>query len=761
MESRQLENSEKISEIQINAVYQFIGLLSPEGIVVEVNQTALFFAGLEADDVIGKPVWETYWWNYSEEVQEQLKHAIANAASGKLIRYEVEVRGEKDKRITVDFSLEPIFDTHGNVIWILPEGRDITAQKYEQEVKELEYQKLQASHNMLKSIINSTSDLIGAIDSNYNFTLFNDAYRKEIHKLFGVEVAQGMKMHQVVKNHPEYLEDALSLWGNALSGDSFTVTRMYHHLEGYPVYYEYTFNPIYDQEGKVSGAVQVIRNQTERIMAEQEIKDMNEIVLLAEVIPQKVWSSKPDGKNDYVNNRFLTYTGLTFEQMMGAGWEKMVHPDDLPKALQKWVESLQTGKTYEVEYRLRNKDGEYLWHLGRSIPMRDNKGEIIKWMGTATNIHKRKLLEQAVKEKVEEFEFLIDFIPHIVWKALPDGEVVFYNKQWFKFTGISQEEGAKGLWKMSPHPEDRERTLEAWNKSVETGENYHIEHRIAGKDGIYRWMQSRALPLKDHQDNILMWYGTATDIHDEKNYLEELVWIQKQLHERNKELTRINVDLDNFVYTASHDLRTPILNLASLLSLLQEELEAKEEEDTPTAILNMMKQSIDRLEKTINELSEIAKLQKEKENIEEVSFQEMYEEVYHDLKHMIEKTGAEVHTDFQRSHIYYPPKHLRSVLYNLFSNAVKYAAPKRKPLIKIGTHTKENKICLTVEDNGLGLDKRQQNKLFQMFTRIHTHVEGTGVGLYMIKRIVENNGGNISVESEPERGTTFTVCFKA
>lgn len=759
MDSRQLDSGEKISEIQINAVYQFIGLLSPEGILVEINHTALLFAGLETQEVIGKPFWETYWWNYSPDVQAQLKHSIENAASGKLIRYEVEVRGEKDKKITVDFSLEPIFDAEGEVIWILPEGRDITAQKHEQEIKELEYRKLQASHNMLKSIINSTSDLIGAIDSNYNFTLYNEAYQKEIHKLFGIEVVQGMKMHQIIKNHPEYLEDALALWGSALSGKSFTVTRMYHHQEGHPVYYEYTFNPIFDQEGKVGGAVQVIRNQTEKIKAEQEIKDMNEIVLLAEVIPQKVWSSKPDGKNDYVNNRFLTFTGLTFEQMMGAGWEKIIHSDDLSNTLQKWNESLKTGKTYEVEYRLRNKDGEYLWHLGRSIPMRDNNGEIIKWMGTATNIHQRKLLEQAVKDQVEEFEFLIDFIPHIVWKALPDGKVIFYNKQWFEFTGISQEEGAQGLWKMIPHPDDRERTLEAWNKSVKLGENYHIEHRIAGKDGIYRWMQSRALPLKDNEGNILMWYGTATDIHDEKTYLEELVWIQQQMQERNKELTRINVDLDNFVYTASHDLRTPILNLASLLSLLQEELEAKEKEDTTKTILKMMKQSIDRLEKTINELSEIAKLQKEKENIEEVSFQEMYDEVYHDLEHLISKTGAVVRTDFEQTQIYYPPKHLRSILYNLLSNAVKYTVPERKPLINVSTYTKGEKVCLTVADNGLGLDKRQQTKLFQMFTRIHTHVEGTGVGLYMIKRIVENNGGNILVESEPERGTTFTVCF--
>lgn len=759
MEPRQPQSDEKAFEIQTNAVYQFIGLLSPEGVLVEANRTALLFAGLEAQDVIGRPFWETHWWDYATEIQEQLKYAIASAAEGKLVRYEVVIRGEKDKKITIDFSLEPIFDAEGQVKWILSEGRDITAQKDKEEMQEREYQQLQTAYNTLKGIIDSTSDLIGAIDSNYCFTLYNQPYQKEVEALFGVRIHRGMKMHQIIKKHPEYLEDALALWGSALSGKSFTVTRMYNHPGVELSYYEYTFNPIFDVEGRVSGAVQVIRNQSEKIKAQQEVKNTKEFALLGEVIPQKVWSSHADGEVDYVNNRFLEYTGLAFEQMMGSGWKKIVHPDDLPNAAQTWQECIQTGKTYEVEYRLRNRDSGYQWHLSRSIPMLNKEGKIIKWMGTATNIHKRKLLEQEIKEKIQEFEFLVDVIPHIVWKALPTGEVIFYNKKWFEFTGITSEEGAEGLWKTIPHPDDHERTLKAWQESINTGETYKIEHRIATKNGTYRWVQSHALPLKDEDGNIVMWFGTATDIHDEKTYLEELVWIQKQLQERNKDLTRVNVDLDNFVYTASHDLRTPILNLASLQNLLEEQLEVKEGSLEET-ILKMMQQSVNRLENTINDLSEIAKLQKEKEKQEKLSFQQMYNEVRQDLESMIIKSEAQIYIDFQEKYIVYTPKHLRSVLYNLFSNAIKYATPGRKPIITIKTFKQEERTCLSVSDNGLGLDKRQQEKLFQMFIRLHSHVEGTGVGLYMVKRIIENNGGRISVESTPKEGTTFTVFFK-
>jgi len=634
----------------------------------------------------------------------------------------------------------------------------MNVQQKKNSITPQEYQQLQSSHDSLRSIIDSTSDLIGAINWKFEFTIFNEAYKKEIYELFGTNLKTGMQVQEVVQHHPEYQDDALALWGNALKGETFTVTRMYNHPEHHLVYYEYTFNPIKNQEGKVVGAVQVVRNQTDKIRAQQKVKDIEEFVQLAELIPQKIWGATPNGNSCYVNHRFLEYTGHIYEELMDYGWTNIVHPDDLATVLKKWNASMKSGKPYEAEYRLRNHQGEYMWHLCRSLPMHDSSGNIVKWMGTATNIHKRKLLEQENKKNISEFEFLIDMIPHIVWKALPSGEVVFYNKKWSEYTGIPQNEGAKGLWKMVPHPDDVEPTLKAWQHSVETGDTYKIEHRIATKDGTFRWVLSHALPLKDAEGKIVMWYGTATDIHDEKTYLEELIWMQKQMQERNKELTKVNIDLDNFVYTASHDLRTPILNLASLLTMLEERIDEKTAQ-SEQQIIKMMKVSMERLENTINDLSEIAKLQKEKENQEDLLFQDLYDEVNQDLENNIRKTKANITTGFKVKEIHYPAKHLRSILYNLISNAIKYAHPDRSPDIKIQSWEEEGQVYLSVSDNGLGLDQRQQKKLFQMFTRLHTHVSGTGVGLYMIKRIVENNGGKISVKSAAGKGSTFTVCF--
>jgi PAS domain S-box-containing protein len=490
----------------------------------------------------------------------------------------------------------------------------------------------------------------------------------------------------------------------------------------------------------------------------RESKNIEEFVLLSEMMPQKVWSSFPDGQNDYVNSRFLEYTGLTIEQMTGFGWQSIIHEEDLPDAIARWNHSMRTGDTFEMEYRLRDSQGNFFWHLGRSIPLRDADNQVTKWIGTATDIHANKQLEQQIKEKAQEFEFLVDSIPHIVWKANSKGEVVFYNKRWFEFTGIGSREGAEGKWKGVPHPDDQERTIKAWEESIRTGNRYKIEHRIRSADGSYRWLMSHALPFKDRDGSIMMWFGTATDIHDEKTYLEELEWMQKQMQEKNQELIRVNVDLDNFVYTASHDLRTPILNIAGLHALLMEQLKDKAGA-REKKILDMMNHSVKRLELTIRDLSEIAKLQKENEQRELLLFSKIYDEILKDLESLAHQSGVELLTDFRVSEIRYPPRHLRSIMYNLLSNAIKYASPERSPRVKVSTYREEGAICLQVEDNGLGMDSRQQGKLFKMFTRMHTHVDGTGIGLYMIKRIVENNQGSIKVSSKEGQGSIFTVCF--
>lgn len=237
--------------------------------------------------------------------------------------------------------------------------------------------------------------------------------------------------------------------------------------------------------------------------------------------------------------------------------------------------------------------------------------------------------------------------------------------------------------------------------------------------------------------------------------------LQKSLQDvsvMNQELQRTNADLDNFVYTASHDLRSPIINLESLLKLLSTKLQgkisAKEDE-----ILGRMTESTARLSRTIKDLSEVARIQKEEQHRDLLSFDEIYKEVEQEILLLQPIPDLIIEKNFSVAQVQFANSHLRSILYNLLSNAVKYRSPNRPVHIKISTWEEDGKIFLAVSDNGLGLEPDQINKLFLMFKRLHTHVEGTGIGLYMIKRIVENNGGKIEAESQKDVGTTFKVIF--
>jgi PAS domain S-box-containing protein len=239
----------------------------------------------------------------------------------------------------------------------------------------------------------------------------------------------------------------------------------------------------------------------------------------------------------------------------------------------------------------------------------------------------------------------------------------------------------------------------------------------------------------------------------------QILEINDELSLKNKKLIQINNDLDNFVYTASHDLKAPIANLEGLTLLMQRRL-VIQPDSTEQQVLDMVVASVNKLKQTISDLTEITKVQKDlQENIEPLDFNEILENIKADIAPLINDSEASIQTDFKVKKMFYARKNLRSIIYNLVSNAIKYRHPDRPAIVKIRTFEQQGQVVLQVEDNGLGINPDQKHKLFSMFKRLHTHVEGTGIGLYIVKRIIENNGGRIDVDSEPEKGSIFSVYF--
>jgi PAS domain S-box-containing protein len=386
--------------------------------------------------------------------------------------------------------------------------------------------------------------------------------------------------------------------------------------------------------------------------------------------------------------------------------------------------------------------------------------KVKKYEARIQNLTEQLENEQAVKNKPsgdhssagqsklnEMFYFMAESIPQIVWTALPDGYEDFHNKKLAEYSGIRVEEAQGDGWQQIIHPDDYAPTLAVWQQCLRTGQPYQVKYRFRRYDGEYRWFLGRALPLKDVSGKIIKWFGTCTDIHE-----EEMARIA--LQDANQELTHINEVLDNFVYMAAHDLKSPVSSLKMLLQLLdmQTDIEKKEE------FIRMVNVSVDRLERTISGLIEVIFVESSQSPAKELFFEEVLANIVTELGPQMDVCKDCIQTDFQVQSINYIEAYLSSIMKNLITNALKYHASRRPLAIHIQTKKIDNAVLLTVSDNGIGIDLiRNKDKVFKPFKRFTEQAHGTGVGLYIIKNIVEKNGGTIEVASELNKGTTFKV----
>ncbi len=236
----------------------------------------------------------------------------------------------------------------------------------------------------------------------------------------------------------------------------------------------------------------------------------------------------------------------------------------------------------------------------------------------------------------------------------------------------------------------------------------------------------------------------------------------RHLESANGQLQKINNDLNTFVYTASHDLKAPIVNIEGLLTALQKRLgpEAGQNE-LVKELLGLLNTQVNRFKSTIEALTDVARIGKESaEDIEGIELAPVLAEVLEDLDQARQQAAAQIEIELDHLPVQFSRKNLKSVFYNLLSNAIKYRCPERQLLIKITSRVQGDYYVLSVQDNGLGVNTQQGEKMFTLFKRFHTHVPGTGIGLHIVKKMVENAEGKIEVESQVGIGSTFSVYFK-
>jgi formate hydrogenlyase transcriptional activator len=237
-------------------------------------------------------------------------------------------------------------------------------------------------------------------------------------------------------------------------------------------------------------------------------------------IPALAWSCGTDGAMEFLNQRWLDYTGLSMKQAFGWGWKAAIHPNDLSQLMDGWLDVLAAQEPLQKEARLRGFDGEYRWFLFCAVPVRNEFGEVVRWYGSNTNIEDLKRSEAQLQRDELERRRIIDAIPQAVVVLAPDGTGLYGNKAALELTGLNLAEIALG-YSSALHPDYLERVRDQVQNGLARRTPFQLEHRTRGRDGRYRWFLVDYRPMRDEQGDIIRWYATGTDIDDRKQAEEQ------------------------------------------------------------------------------------------------------------------------------------------------------------------------------------------------------------------------------------------------
>lgn len=530
--------------------------------------------------------------------------------------------------------------------------------------------------------------------------------------------------------------------------------------------------PVKDQDNRVKEVVLIHEDITKQKQAGEALRESEERFTLAQQAANiGTFDWKIHSGEFLCTHQLEIIYGLKPKGFAGKyeNWLEATHPEDRARVKSE-LESVKAGKKLDSEFRIIRQDGDIRWVAIRAKGFNDDEGNQTRILGIIRNVTKRKIAEEALRESEEEFRSLADSMPQMVWTAKPDGYVDYYNKQWYEYTGFNRG-GGEQSWRPILHPDDVDRCINNWYKSVKTGKPYQIEYRFKdrSKPGTYRWFLGRALPIKNTQGKIIKWFGTCTDIDDVKRTRkrkDELERVTKSLTMQRKQLLELNNAKDEFISIASHQLRTPATGVKQYIGMLLEGYAGPLVPEQEPFLRNAY-ESNERQINVVNDLLRVATVDAGKVvlHLEETDLMKLLKSI---LKEQAAKFASRsqkvtLNTKNKSMTAVVDPRKIRMVLENVIDNASKYTYEKKSVEVDV---TKSPKfISIAVKDEGVGIGKPDQQKIFRKFTSIDNPlsaaVGGTGIGLYWAKKIIELHGGSIEVDSSLKKGSVFTVKIPA
>jgi PAS domain S-box-containing protein len=647
-----------------------------------------------------------------------------------------------------------VVHTDGSIHWVLAKGRsnfkegdagkelvsfngtvmDITARKLAEEAQ-----------RKLAAIVESSDDAILSRDLNGIITSWN----KSAERIFGFTAEEiiGKSNHQLYP--PDRRNEEDQLLDRVRKGERiehYETVRM--HKDGTPVDVALTLSPLKDHKGRIIGASKVIRDITAINKAREVIRLSEErFHLLADNVAQLIWMANADGSNFWFNQRWTEFSGLTIEQL-SVDTKSLHHPDHHERVTASLQAQAEKGEPWEEQFPLKSKEGVYHWFLATAMPVRNAQGEVVRWFGTLTDITKEREDRELIQESEERFRMLADHMSQMAYMANSIGVITWVNRRWIDYTGLDVEQMNDGGWGKVVDPAHFENMVDSYTMAQERGAEWEHIFRLRSTTGEYRWFLSRSVPIKDEEGRVQRWFGTNTDITEQK--LAEEALEDSAKHK------------DHFLATLAHELRNPLAPLKNGLQLMEM---APDDAEAMETTRTMMVRQLDHMVRLVDDLMDLSRISlgkiellKERVALSKVmataieSSKPLIERRAHHLELRASEKPLTVHGDMAR---------LTQVVANLLNNAAKYTPAGGR--IELSLEQDGEEAVIRVKDNGIGIEPEAIPHVFDMFAQIDGAQQakeggGLGIGLNIVKRLVHMHHGSIEGRSDgADKGSEFIV----
>jgi hypothetical protein len=737
--SRKIEESEKRFRDSVQQAPLAIAIVrGPEFIVELANDAYLLLADRTAEQLINQPILEAL-----PEVKEVIEPLFNEVTQTGLPFYGNEFlvplkRMNKLENAYFNFVYHPLKDERGNITGIMAvamEVTDIIVSKHLLQESEKHFRSMIMQSPIPMTILRGKEYIIESA----NKVMFENIWRKSESEVIGKSILDVFP-ELVEQKYPELLRKVFT------TGETLSEKESLAYITGNDgmkkFYLDFEYAPLFEPDESINGIMITVNDVTDKVDARMKVEDAEERLRLAtEATGISTWEM------DLIAHRFIhspqlaTIFGhpsskiMTYEEL-----RSQIHPEDIHDIVENAFEQGMKTHFYTYEARVIKPDNTICWIRKQGKVFFDENENPIKIIGTLKDITEEKSYQQVLEESESRFRLLADSIPQHIWTADTNGRLFYFNQNVFDYSGLTPDELGENGWLDIVHPDDREGNVRLWKESISSGKDFLYEHRFRRSDGEYRWQLSRAVPQRDASGKIQMWVGSSTDIQEMKE------------QEQQK---------DYFISMASHELKTPLTSVKGYVQMLQM-IHEKSEDTFLRNALNTMDRQIVTLTSLIAELLDVSKIKSGGLNFNMESFEltDLINEVVDEEKHINPKYQIPISAG-KKVMVFADRNRIGQVLINFLSNAIKYSP--RSTKVEVICTMNHKDVTVAVKDFGIGINKKDQDKVFDRFYRVEGTNESTfpgfGIGLFISSEIIKRHSGHIQLESEFGKGSVFSFTI--